>query len=295
MAPRSRRSVVPFHNLPGSIGLICLVAVLVVRPAEEGVANAQTYPADTTRVNAEPFAVVELFTSEGCSSCPPADDLAAELAKDVREKGRPVYVLAFHVDYWDRLGWRDPFGSRVFSQRQEHYARAMKTDGLYTPQMIVNGVAGFVGSDRNKARREVARALKRPAGVALTLKVVPTDASDTVAVQFVTAPPAAGHVLQVALVQRGLVTEVRRGENAGRSLRHENVVREFQTIPLDGELDGGQDGAASGTVPITLPAGVRREQMSVIAYVQNPTDLSIVAAAAVDLNKPEKQPLSAGK
>src|SRR5262249_22204116 len=108
-------------------------------------------------------AVVELFTSEGCSSCPPADDLLIEIARDARQAKRAVYPLAFHVDYWDDLGWKDPYGSGVYSKRQGDYVAAFGGEGPYTPEMVVNGRVGFVGSRREQARREIARALEQPA------------------------------------------------------------------------------------------------------------------------------------
>ena len=95
-----------------------------------------------------PFAVVELFTSEGCSSCPPADNLLGEIVKDAQKGQQRVYCLSFHVDYWNSLGWRDPYSDPAFSRRQREYARAFESVQVYTPQMVVNGSTGFVGSDR---------------------------------------------------------------------------------------------------------------------------------------------------
>src|ERR1700744_6104626 len=91
------------------------------------------------------FAVIELFTSEGCSSCPPADALVARVQKESNDK--PVYILAFHVDYWNRLGWKDVFSSAEYSERQNQYARWLKLSSVYTPQIVVNGRTEFVGSE----------------------------------------------------------------------------------------------------------------------------------------------------
>src|SRR5438045_1264832 len=95
----------------------------------------------------EPFAVVELFASEGCSSCPPADNLLAELTQQAHAQGRQIFTLSFQVDYWNNLGWVDPFSSAQFTQRQYQYANTLETSSVYTPQMIVNGQYAFVGSD----------------------------------------------------------------------------------------------------------------------------------------------------
>src|SRR6476620_3102500 len=117
-----------------------------------------------TSINKNGFAVVELFTSEGCSSCPPADAVLARLAADTRDRGLAVYPLAFHVDYWDRLGWRDPHSAKAYTDRQYAYAAALGAAGqVYTPQMVVNGTAAFAGSNAREADRQVAAALVRPA------------------------------------------------------------------------------------------------------------------------------------
>ena len=129
---------------------VVLSGVIVVRLAV-GPSFGQDRQADAAKggEDAEPgFAVVELFTSEGCSSCPPADALLAEQVRDAREHGRPVYCLAFQVDYWNRLGWADPYSDAGFSRRQNDYAQAFQSDRVYTPQVVVNGTEEFVGSDR---------------------------------------------------------------------------------------------------------------------------------------------------
>lgn len=165
---------------------------------------------------AEPVAVVELFTSEGCSSCPPADQALAQLAG---QKG--VLPLAFHVDYWNNLGWPDPFSRAEFSQRQSRYSRAFKTDQVYTPQMIVNGQVGFNGSDRARAAREIEQALQRPlpVSIAFTSKKVGSQLQ----VHYQVEAPA-GSVVQVLQVRPSASVQVPRGENAGRTLAHTNIV-----------------------------------------------------------------------
>src|SRR4051812_22710448 len=103
------------------------------------------------------FAVVELFTSEGCSSCPRADDVLNELSAEASRDGRPVYTLAFHVDYWDETGWRDPYSASWATQYQRAYVGALRAQGLYTPQMVVNGREEFIGSHASQARASIAR------------------------------------------------------------------------------------------------------------------------------------------
>ena len=116
------------------------------------------------------FAVVELFTSEGCSSCPPADKVVAKLLKEHKSN---VYVLGYHVDYWDDLGWKDIFSNNIFTQRQKAYAKAFKLSSVYTPQIVVNGTEQFVGSDEGKLNNAVAKNLQQPSNMKLNMIVQP--------------------------------------------------------------------------------------------------------------------------
>jgi hypothetical protein len=215
-----------------------------------------------------PVAVVELFTSEGCSSCPPADELLRELATRQRDGDGRVLTLSFHVDYWNELGWPDPFSDPEYTARQRAYARALGGSGMYTPQMIVGGRDGFVGSDRERARRSIDQALSGAASARVSLTLA--EGGGAVRARYAVAGAPGGAVLQVAVVQAGVVSRVPRGENAGRTLRHENVVRAFRSVPLDG--------APSGEATLPLPAGARPGELSVVAYVQRPT-LEILGAA----------------
>src|ERR1700753_1065742 len=119
------------------------------------------------------FAVVELFTSEGCSSCPPADALVAKIQKE--SVGKPVYILAFHVDYWDRGGWKDAFSDAAYTTRQKQYARWMKSSELYTPQAIVNGTKEMVGSEESKLRSTIKADLQNTSKTELTLSDLRTN------------------------------------------------------------------------------------------------------------------------
>ncbi|HVS37096.1 MAG TPA: DUF1223 domain-containing protein [Gemmataceae bacterium] len=225
-------------------------------------------------------AVVELFTSEGCSSCPPADALLAEWVQAAREHGRPVYCLAFQVDYWNRLGWTDPYSDAAFSRRQNDYAQSLRLDQVYTPQMIVNGTDEFVGSDRERSRKSIEAALKRPAKAPLKLSVEKADAGAVVLYCEASSAPK-GAVVNVAVVERGLVSKVPRGENGGRTLRHENVVRVFRTVSLD---ESGK-----GSVELKPPADVVQKNASAIAYIQESVAGAVLGANAVDLAPAESK------
>jgi hypothetical protein len=224
-----------------------------------------------------PFAVVELFTSEGCSSCPPADRLLSELAAQADKEGKPVFVLSFHVDYWNQLGWADPFSRPEFTRRQQRYSETL--DGrVYTPQMIVNGTDGFVGSQGAQARRGIASALERSAGAAIVLTlepVHPVDPIQALEVGYRVTGAGAGDLLNLALVEKGLSVKVKRGENGGRTLKHDNVVREFRTLRLDAK--------GEGRVRMALPAEMRADKAALIAYVQQAATLKTLGAAKAEL------------
>jgi hypothetical protein len=215
--------------------------------------------------------VVELFTSEGCSSCPPADEVLRDVAAEAARSGRRVYPLAFHVDYWNDLGWPDLFSTALATDRQRAYARVLGERGVYTPEMIVNGRDAFVGSESSRARRSIDAALRgrEVAGVDLRAKATPEGA----AVDFAVRNASAGHVLQVALVQLAAETRVRAGENAGRTLRHANVVRAFQTLSLDT--------SSSGHVMLAAPQATGGA--AIVAFVQDPATMSIHGASATRL------------
>jgi hypothetical protein len=220
----------------------------------------------------EAFAVVELFTSEGCSSCPPADKLLAEIAKDAKENGRRIFLLAYHVDYWNYLGWADPFSSAAYSERQEEYARVLGVDEIYTPQMIVNGKEAFVGSDRTRARKTVDSALSLPAKASVTIRATPDADGSKIEYRVSNTPKDA--VLCVAVVESGLVSQVRRGENAGRTLPHTNVVREFVAVALNSSGTGG--------VSLKTKLSAQNKNKQVIVFIQDRRTLAILGAASVE-------------
>ena len=219
----------------------------------------------------KPFALVELFTSEGCSSCPPADRLLAQLAAEARDSGEPVYTLSFHVDYWNYLGWADPYSDPAFSARQRAYSQALR-DRVYTPQMIVNGRRSFVGSDEARARRDLAEALKRPASITLNAGVSPVTAEGVLLVSYAAPDLPADAVVHLAVVERGLSQNVTRGENTGRTLGHDNVVRVFETVE-----------APFGKVNLELPAALDLANASLVAFAQDVKSMAVLGAASVDL------------
>ncbi|HUK62972.1 MAG TPA: DUF1223 domain-containing protein, partial [Dongiaceae bacterium] len=195
-------------------------------PAAAPLAAAAATPAPA------PFAVVELFTSEGCSSCPPADALLAELsARD------DVLALSFHVTYWDHLGWRDRFSSPAYTARQDAYAHRFGLASLYTPQMVVNGERQFVGSDESAAHAAIRDGLARTDALPITLR---TRADGPEVVVDCTAPGAPADArLEVAWVDERATSSPDRGENGGRTLHHVHVARDLRRVALDQRHHGG--------------------------------------------------------
>ena len=173
-----------------------------------------------------PVAVVELFTSEGCSSCPSADRALADIEERRRREGQNVIALAFHVDYWNRLGWRDRFSRRAYSDRQRWYAQHEPEPRVYTPQMIVQGREEFIGSHREVAQRAIEKALSEPAraGVALESHGLRAQRWQT---SFAVERAKPEDHLTLALLQSRATSRVSAGENAGRTLKHVNIVVDY--------------------------------------------------------------------
>ena len=232
-------------------------------------ANTNT-PADDAAAN-KGFAVVELFTSEGCSSCPPADKLLAKIQEE--SAGKPVYLLAFHVDYWNHQGWRDVFSEREFTKRQYQYADWLKLETVYTPQIVVNGKHELIGSQEETLRRALNTELSAAAPAQLNTEAQIEAGKLKLAYQTTNA--GRGTVLQVALVQKVAHTMVKRGENAGRLLPHVQIVRRIQSFPA----------AAGGNVAVNLPDGFNPNEWEVITFLQNTQTGAIIAANRPDFKQ----------
>jgi hypothetical protein len=213
------------------------------------------------------FAVIELFTSEGCSSCPPADELVARIQKEYSDK--PVYILAFHVDYWNRLGWKDPFSNAGYSKRQNDYANWLKLKSVYTPQIVVNGRKEFVGSEEGTLRNATTAGLHMTPTAKLTLNA--QNAPGHIILQYKAEGAGNNTTLLLALVQKAAQTKVQRGENGGRTLSHVQIVTKVQSTPLN--ISG------SGSATIAVPDGFTTQGYEVIGLVQNTGNGAIVAAA----------------
>jgi hypothetical protein len=219
--------------------------------------------------------LVELFTAEGCSSCPPADALLGGLIANQPAAGAVLVGLGEHVDYWDHLGWKDRFSSGALTARQRLYADHLKLD-TYTPQMIVDGVAAFVGSDLAAARRAIEQAQAAPHGVLRVQLAAISDREMAVSVAGSGMPPldAGDHAeAVVAITEDDLRSDVKRGENAGKALSHAAVVRAMTSL---GDLD-----AAGAPVRGRLAIGRdwNRSQLKIVAFAQARRSRRVLATA----------------
>jgi hypothetical protein len=228
--------------------------------------------------------LVELFTSEGCSSCPPADDVLSNL---LRTQPIPhVRIVGFgeHVDYWDNLGWRDVFSAPTFTVRQSDYERQVFHSGsIYTPQAIVDGRFQMVGSDGPALRRAIEKAAMSPKAE-LTVGVTMPNASMAVGQIDVNIPaeltPAHPLDVVVAVVERNLATRVQRGENGGHLLKHSAVARTFASA---GAITSSQR-AFSKSVVLPLNSAWKKADVEIVAFVQGRTTKAVVGAATPPLS-----------
>jgi hypothetical protein len=234
--------------------------------------QSQGLPADTRPAH---VVLVELFTSQGCSSCPPADRLLATLGED--DAGR-IVPLSFHVDFWNSGGWTDPFSTKEWTQRQVAYARALGLSQVYTPQAVVDGGTEMVGSDADRLRAAIAAAAARPAGE-VALHLDPSASRVKVGVDVSLPEALRGQNLDLVAVvfERGLVTPVGRGENGGKTLRNDYVVRTLERVD---RLAAKGPPLTHHTASLRLSKDWEPTRLGVAAFLQDPKSLEIRGAAA---------------
>jgi hypothetical protein len=228
--------------------------------------------------------VAELFTSEGCSSCPPAVALLMRLAREQFVPGVRVLALSEHVDYWDRLGWRDPFSSPGFSNRQSEYeTRVFHSGSVYTPQLVIDGRFQEVGSDVNAVRRAIARAAQEAKAKVVVTAQLDDAGHVRVEVQVSTPPRAVmgerADVI-VALTEDQLASDVQRGENRGRVLKHAAVVRSLTAL---GSLV--PPNAFSGSTSIPTSPSWASTNLTAVAFVQERQSRRIFGAGSANVDR----------
>ncbi|MBS1840688.1 MAG: DUF1223 domain-containing protein [Acidobacteria bacterium] len=265
-----------YLSLATMMAAISVAAFFGIRSFSNPRADAQGAPQSVHPV------IVELFTSEGCSSCPPADALLTRLDQQGRLGNAEIIALEEHVDYWDQLGWRDPFSSAQWTQRQQDYAAAFRNDGVYTPQMIVDGRKEFVGSSQSSARSAIADASRAPkAEVALTANPVsPLQAHLKIDVKMLPDPAAKSAQVWLAVTESGLHSNVKHGENAGEDLHHAAVVRSLRKIA---DAKQGAAIAYAGEEDVPLDSTWQRGNIRLVVFVQDPKSKHILGAAMAHL------------
>jgi hypothetical protein len=250
---------------------------LRVAPAPELAAAANDQPSRSP-------VIVELFTSEGCSSCPPADALLAALENQQPVPGAEIIALEEHVDYWNHDGWIDPFSSDQWTERQQSYAATRNTRDIYTPQIVVNGRTEFVGSHEQEARRAIAVSLSQlQTEISLTsVKSAKRDREQfSVSVgKLAAASPSDTPEVWLAITEKGLHSSVSAGENAGHDLHHASIVRMLRKL---GAADKNSAPAFTAQPELKLDSSWKRPSLRAIAFVQEKHTRHILAATSAAL------------
>jgi hypothetical protein len=220
--------------------------------------------------------LLELFTSEGCSSCPPADLLLEQLDREQPVPGAQIIVLGEHVDYWNRLGWADPYSSREFSERQEMYARRFGLSGPYTPQMVVDGTTEFVGNDARTAASAIASAARQPK-VGIDIRPSRADLV-TVDVRPLSESKSRKAFVYIAHAAESGSSDVLRGENKGRKLHHVSVAADIRKY-----------GAVTDRAGLTTDIPVRNSAVPpgsrLIVFVQDPSNGRVLGTAMFSISR----------
>ena len=267
-----RRSVI------GLSVISLLTTILSFRYIHSASASATPSSNDTSR---SPV-IVELFTSEGCSSCPPADAFLQRLDRSQPVKTAELIVLSEHVDYWDDIGWKDPYSSHEYSERQSAYAAQFGNASIYTPQMVVDGHFEFVGSDERRAGQAIKEAAKAPK-VPVHISLGSSDDKTTVVhIEAGPLPLAARNQsagVFLALADNTDESQVSRGENAGRTLQHVAVLRNLTRI-------GAVDASSQFSRDINLDLKSKnRANLRLVAIVQEPDAGRVLGAGLTRLSK----------
>jgi hypothetical protein len=254
----------------------CVVAILSVTTA------VWTRGTDSSAPDRRVPVLVELFTSEGCSSCPPADAFLQKLdAQPVA--GAEMIVLSEHVDYWNSIGWKDPYSAHFYSDRQSVYGRRFDLNSVYTPQMIVDGSSEFTGSDAALADKAFVKALGKPK-LAVRLSNLSSGGTNVLQAHIETGALAASFGVREAEIYSAVAlnraqSHVSHGENAGRTLEHVAVVKSLVKV---GTFRQGQ--AFSKDVQLKLDPGADWHNLRLIAFVQEPGQGRVIGAALETLD-----------
>jgi len=239
------------------------------------IALAPAWPAGAQSRSDRVPVLAELFTSEGCSSCPPADRILELLAIEPPVDGVDVIIMSEHVTYWDHQGWRDPFGSVTFTSRQQKYGEWFKLESVFTPQLVIDGALQLVGTDIAGLKAALAKSATKPKP-RLTVAIRENGPQGLVATASGPAVAVADAELVWAVTEDNLEVEVKRGENAHRTLHHSGVVRWFSMKKLG-------DSAMPASIDIPLRAEWKRNRLRVVAFVQSARNRNVLSVGAVSV------------
>lgn len=255
---------------------IILFSILMLSVAACSAQKVESQKMETTKIEDQRsnikehknYVLVELFTSEGCSSCPPADKVLSRLDSEQPVDNVEIVPLALHVDYWNYLGWKDEFSDAAYSRRQSGYAEHFNLDSSYTPQMVIDGQKEFVGSNFDTAVNAIKEAAKAKRGVVDMIIVngkLNVDISDL--------PKHDTAYVLLFITEDNLQTNVKRGENSGRTLSHTGVVREMKLL---GNIEAVKNNL-SISADLSLQKGWRKENLNIIVFVQGQNSKKILA------------------
>ncbi len=267
------------QNFLGRFGLVpWIVSVATVAAIGFGLFHKAVAFSETNGAADGAPVVLELFTSEGCSSCPPADALLSELGSSTKS----VVPLAYHVDYWNHLGWSDPFSSHQWSERQSGYVQALNLDGEYTPQMVIGGRWQCAGSDGGSIAHAVASARSTsPLGRTSIQTSLAAAGSRKLQVkvnaQLLSTAGPGRLVVMLVIYENGLVSKIGGGENGGREITYDYTVRKL--LPVF-ELDATQPGSFAQEMTIDLDRAWSLDHLGLAAFIQDPTSLRIEGASS---------------
>ncbi len=260
-------------------GIIMVFVCLIAWSLQPDKTIAQVPQTQKTEVknlmntNLKTHVFVELFTSEGCSSCPPADRVLAQLEREQTNMDAEIITLALHVDYWNYLGWKDEFSSKSYSERQSGYAERFKLDSIYTPQMVVDGQTQFVGSNLGTAQKAISDLAKNQKA-----NIEISNANDKLKVKIADAPAHDDSYVWLAIAEDDLKTNVRRGENGGKTLNHVSVVREMKLL---GNL-AAADKTFENETALQLNSNWKKENLNFIVFVQGKESKKVFGVNKLD-------------
>ena len=230
-------------------------------------------PVDTEKGAKTPV-LVELFTSEGCSSCPPADSLLIELDREQPVDGAEIITLGFHVDYWDSRQWRDRFSSAAFTRRQQEYASHLKSGSTYTPEAVIDGTVEAVGNNDRAVKGGIS------AGVSVAKALISSQiVADKIRLDISEIPSSKASTVYLAVAENGLNSNVSGGENGGQHLYHVSVVRDLRAV---GKIDGGQTNAKF-EVAIPTNADWKAANLRYVVFVQENGNMRILGVKKITL------------